>query len=171
MKRTVSIVISMMCVASALLFTSCQSDPIVGTWQLNAHRMVTYVDGVVVSDESESDLNSKYRKLWQIEFNNDGSYTEYLANEEPVNGKWDLLDDGIYYSLGNDNYINPMSEFASRYFGEDWTEYAPATYVARLIDNQTLEVQERVYPTVANEEGEGEGQWILESTELYVRIK
>lgn len=161
MKRTVSIVISMMCVASALLFNSCQSDPIVGTWTVDSKRVVQYVDGVVVSDESESDLNSKYSNLQQFEFYSDGSYTDYPAVGVPLNGKWSLMDDG-YYSLDAE-----LSDYFSQ--KEGYTEFAPATHIARLIDNQTLEMQQMIHILITTDEGETKLEF--EITSLFERIK
>lgn len=180
MKRTISIIISMMCVATALLFSACNSnsnssnentaaewslmnDPIVGTWQVNSYSCKIYLDGAVVD---EYYVNNP---AGEIVFNNDGSFTRYGAQGESYSNEWVLLDDGICYSLGYDTHI--LSNLISQMVGEDWIECAPATYLAKLIDNQTLEVQESVYATVAKNEGEGEGKCEIEMTGLYERIQ
>lgn len=188
MKRTVSIVVSMMCVATALLFTACHSnsndsnanttleqlqinDPIVGDWILNSRRSVQYVDGVVVSDESESDLNSKYSNLKQYEFNSDGSYTCFTANGTRLYGEWSLMDDG-YYSLDaeqSDYFRHRFEDYFGQRAEDVYTEFAPATHIARLIDNQTLEMQEMIHFLFTTDEGEGK----LEFEDIYLleRIK
>ena len=175
MKRTVSIIISMMCVATALLFTACHSNnnasdgnsasnPIIGTWQLESQRMVILKDGIVVQDivltRDESSVRTR-------EFNNDGSYTEQSALGV-INGEWSLLDDGGYSLDGQQS-----ADLSQQYFedhGIEMTQYTPATAIAILIDNQTLGMQETVYYSVVTED-RGKVKVEVEKTSKFVRIR
>lgn len=178
MKRTVSIIISMMCVATVLLFTSCHSnsngsdentsleqqhmdDPIVGDWILNSSKYTMYSDGVVVDEDSFSDCAGG------IGFYDDGSYTRFTANGAQLNGEWSLLnatDDG-YYSL-----YTELTDYLSQLMEVDYSEYAPATHIAILINNQTLETQENFYVSLINEYGD-EAKMVIELTSRFERIK
>lgn len=86
MKRTVSIIISMMCVASSLFFTSCQSDPIVGTWQSVIYSMK--IDG---HEDDGVFANGHY-----VEFDEDGSFTDYPATGETYYSTWTLSGNNVY---------------------------------------------------------------------------
>lgn len=158
MKRTVSIIISMMCVASALLFTSCQSDPIVGTWQSTGYR--TDVNG------QKGDFI--YVNGRCIEFDKDGSFTDNnLSNDETYYSKWTILsDEGDYLIEPYDNavYDNAVIEQLVNVLGCDVNVLTPEPVYVYL-ENDTI-------GTIETYDIEGDGtKWTVELKFLYKRIK
>lgn len=163
--------------ATALLFSACHSNnnasdgntasnPIIGTWQLESQRTVMLADGIVISDNvltrDESSVPTR-----EVEFNNDGSYTDQYALGV-INGEWSLLDDGGY-SLDGQQTADLIQQYAEDQEIEV-TQYAPATAIAILIDNQTLGMQETVYYSVVTED-RGKVKIEVEKTSKFVRIR
>lgn len=113
MKRTVSIIIGMMCVATALLFTAChsnsidsdetatseqsqmnESSQIIGSWKAVKDGMRYISDGEIIF-ESEHEMTEK--QIW--EFRNDGTFVCYsdVDNGEET-GNWSIEEQGIVIS-------------------------------------------------------------------------
>lgn len=152
MKKTVSIIISMMCVASALLFTSCQSDPIVGTWQSTGY----------IIDVNGQKGDFIYVNGRCIEFDKDGSFTDYSTNGEIYNSKWTLLSDEGDYSI--EPYDDAALEQLVNGLGSDANILSPdPVYV--YLENDTI-------GTIETYDIEGDGtKWTVEVKFLYKRIK
>lgn len=163
--------------AAALLFSACHSNnnasdgntasnPIIGTWQLESQRIVKLADGIVIGDKVLTRDESSVRTR-EVEFNNDGSYTDQSALGV-INGEWSLLDDGGY-SLDGQQSADLSRQYVEDH-GIEMTQYAPATAIAILIDNQTLGMQETVYYSVVTED-RGKVKVEVEKTSKFVRIR
>ena len=84
-----------------------------------------------------------------------------------MNGEWSLLDDGFY------SMEAVLADFTDAYLksrGVEATQNAPATQKARLIDYQTLEMQETMYYDVSFED-EGEKKVKVEIISRFERLK
>lgn len=162
MKRTVSIVISMMCVATALLFTACHSnsndsdennvteqvqtdDPnqIIGTWKAikdcrryYSNEEMAYEDCEDIKDDEEQPI---------LKFRSDGTYVfgSDIDNGEDT-GNWFIEEKGIIMSAhGVPNRTSPNS-------------------VVSIIDDRTIEVHWIILENSTPETREGlDGIWTL----------
>ena len=159
--------------ATALLFSACHSNnnasdgnmasnPIIGTWQLESQRIVILKDGIVVHDNVFTRDESR-----EVEFNNDGSYTDQ-SELGVINGEWSLLYDGGYSLDGQQSADLSQQDLEDQ--GFEVSQYAPATAIAILIDNQTLGMQETRYYSVVTED-RGKVKVEVEKTSKFVRIR
>ncbi len=142
MKRTVSIIISMMCVVSALLFTSCKSDPIVGTWQSASWKtVVTWLDTMeetVINNEVGRDEGLSIVTKQIIIFDKDGSFADYKSTGRVTNSKWTLLDDGSY-SIEPQDVESFKLSFPEFFDAIDGLSVYEELEKVSLIDDNTIE--------------------------------
>ena len=161
MKRTVSIIISMMCVATVLLFTSCHSnsngsdennvteqvqtdDPnqIIGTWKAikdcrryYSNEEMAYEDCEDIKDDEELSI---------LKFRSDGTYVFGSILDEGETGNWSVEEKGIIMSVqGVPQRVSPNS-------------------VVSIIDDRTIEVHWIILENSTPETREGlDGIWTL----------
>ena len=141
MKRTVSIIISMMCVVSALLFTSCKSDPIVGTWQCASWKtVVTSLDTMeeTVNNEVGRDEALSMEPKQIIIFDKEGSFADYKSTGRVTNSKWTLLDDGSY-SIEPQDVESFKLGFSELFDSIDGLSVYEELEKVSLIDDNTIE--------------------------------
>lgn len=161
MKRTVSIVISMMCVATALLFTACHSNSndsdennvteqvqtdepyqIIGTWKAIKDCRQYYSNGEMAYEDCEDIKDDEEQPI--LKFRSDGTYVFGSILDEGETGNWSVEEKGIIMSVqGVPQRVSPNS-------------------VVSIIDDRTIEVHWIILENSTPETREGlDGIWTL----------
>lgn len=161
MKRTVSIIISMMCVATALLFTSCHSNSndsdennateqvqtddssqIIGSWKAIKDCRRYYSDGEMAYEDCEDIKDDEEQPI--LKFRSDGTYVFGSILDEGETGNWSVEEKGIIMSVqGVPQRVSPNS-------------------VVSIIDDRTIEVHWIILENSTPETREGlDGIWTL----------